>query len=86
MDKDELTKILRCGDASHDEQTEAAHKIEALRHQNAECELIIWQREQECERLREIAKAAYVNWAGGDPVDEHMTELGKLLGFQVDIP
>lgn len=31
MDTNKLIKILRCGDASHDEQEQAADKIEQLR-------------------------------------------------------
>lgn len=40
----------------------------------------------EVERLREVAAAVYGNWAGGEPVDDDMKEIGKLLGFEVKVP
>jgi hypothetical protein len=55
MNIDALLKILRCGDASHDEQTQAANKIEALRHQNAENDLVIGQFEQKADSFDVLA-------------------------------
>src|SRR4051812_1253056 len=40
----------------------------------------------EIERLRKVAAAVYSNWACGEPVDEDMEELGKMLGLKVDVP
>lgn len=40
----------------------------------------------EVELLRTAAEAAYCNWACGEPLDDDMKELGKLLGFQVNVP
>lgn len=42
--------------------------------------------EVDIERLYEIAKSVYTNWACGEPIDEDMTKLGKLLGVEVNIP
>jgi hypothetical protein len=54
MDIDEFLKILHCGDASHDEQAQAADEIERLRDEN--------------ERLRqenETLRLYYRDWCQG---------------------